>query len=32
MPAAIALTVTPNGAASRERHFVKPITAAFDVA
>ena len=31
-PAAIALTEMPNVAASRERHLVKPLTAAFDVA
>jgi hypothetical protein len=32
IPAAIALTVIPKFEASRERHFVKPIIAAFDVA
>ena len=32
MPAAIAFTRTPNVAASRERHLVKPIIAAFEVA
>src|SRR6266404_877197 len=32
IPAAIALTLTPKVPASRERHLVKPIIAAFEVA